>query len=218
MEDEIYSLHSLGNYSAQPHLQPLPPPPPPLMPPENLLSPANYPTNFQNQCIFRSDHHHRQQQQLYSSSVASDAVSMVAAEDNLSSTIRAKISSHPLYPSLLQAYIDCQKVGAPPEIASLLDEITRKNELCRRNAVVSSCFGADPELDEFMGSYCDILMKYKSDLEKPFDEATTFLNKIESQLNSLCNSSSSRSYLSGLSLSLSLSLLCIILFCRVFLE
>lgn len=41
------------------------------------------------------------------------------------------------------------QVGAPPEIASLLEEIGRGNELCRRNAI-STCLGADPELDEFM--------------------------------------------------------------------
>lgn len=45
-------------------------------------------------------------------------------------------------------------------------------------------------------------MKYKSDLAKPFDEATAFLNNIETQLNTLCNGAS-RSHVSGLSLSLS---------------
>lgn len=36
-------------------------------------------------------------------------------------------------------------------------------------------------------TYCDILGKFKSDLEKPFDEATSFLNSMETQLNNLCN-------------------------------
>jgi len=31
-----------------------------------------------------------------------------------------------------------------------------------------------------------MLVKYKSDLTRPFDEATTFLNKIETQLSHLC--------------------------------
>ena len=55
--------------------------------------------------------------------------------------------------------------------------------------------GADPELDEFMETYCDVLVKYKSDLARPFDEATAFLNNIEMQLNTLCNDAS-RSYVS----------------------
>lgn len=47
------------------------------------------------------------------SSVVSDAASMVAEiqrEEDVSGATRAKIASHPLYPKLLQAYIDCQKV------------------------------------------------------------------------------------------------------------
>jgi hypothetical protein len=50
-------------------------------------------------------------------------------------------------------------------------------------------------------TYCDILAKYKSDLERPFDEATSFLNDIEVQLNTLCNGAS-RICVYGLSLSL----------------
>ncbi|CAN0893122.1 Homeobox protein knotted-1-like 6 [Linum grandiflorum] len=85
-------------------------------------------------------------------------------------------------------------VGAPPEIASFLDEIRRENDVCRRDA--ASCFGPDPELDEFMETYCDVLVKYKSDLERPFDEATSFLNNIEIQLRNLCTGASIRRSLS----------------------
>ncbi|KAH7510611.1 hypothetical protein FEM48_ZijujUnG0107300 [Ziziphus jujuba var. spinosa] len=73
-----------------------------------------------------------------STAAVSDEASMVVAaeiqrgtssvDDEVSRVIREKIASHPLYPKLLQAYIDCQKVGAPPEIAGLLDEIRRENE------------------------------------------------------------------------------------------
>lgn len=107
-------------------------------------------------------------------------------EDLSCRLIKARIASHPTYPRLLQAYIDCQKVGAPPEIASFLEEIRRKNEFYKRDSIISTCLGADPELDEFMETYCDMLVKYKSDLARPFDEATTFLNKIETQLSNLC--------------------------------
>lgn len=41
------------------------------------------------------------------------------------------------------------QVGAPPEIACLLEEIRRENDSHKQNAI-STCFGADPELDEFM--------------------------------------------------------------------
>jgi hypothetical protein len=38
-----------------------------------------------------------------------------------------------------------------------------------------------------------MLVKYKSDLSRPFDEATTFLNKIETQLSNLCTGASIQS-------------------------
>ncbi|CAI9092960.1 OLC1v1028345C1 [Oldenlandia corymbosa var. corymbosa] len=112
-------------------------------------------------------------------------------EENEYSIIKAKIASHPSYPKLLHAYIDCQKVGAPPEIASILDELITENggfikEIAAANHNNTTCLGADPELDEFMESYCNILVKYKSDLSRPFDEATTFLNNIQFQLRHLC--------------------------------
>ncbi|CAH2066582.1 unnamed protein product [Thlaspi arvense] len=125
------------------------------------------------------------------SALSSEAVSIAPrarrADDNFSlGVIKSKIACHPLYPRLLQTYIDCQKVGAPMEIACLLEDIQRENDVYKRDVAPLSCFGADPELDEFMETYCDILVKYKSDLARPFDEATTFLNKIEMQLQNLC--------------------------------
>ncbi|XP_050208538.1 homeobox protein knotted-1-like 6 isoform X2 [Mercurialis annua] len=120
-------------------------------------------------------------------------------EDHVTSFFKARIASHPYYPRLLQAYIDCQKVGAPPETASFLDEIRRENDIYRGGGGGegggggggSTCLGADPELDEFMETYYDVLVKYKSDLERPFDEATAFVNKIEMQLRNLCTATSS---------------------------
>ncbi|XP_059440531.1 homeobox protein knotted-1-like 10 [Corylus avellana] len=96
--------------------------------------------------------------------------------------IKTQIANHPLFPNLVSAHIQCQKVGAPPEMASLLEEIGRENH------VLSTCskMEANPELDEFMESYCEALHRFKEELSKPFDEATIFLSGIESQLNSLC--------------------------------
>ncbi|KAJ6748533.1 HOMEOBOX PROTEIN TRANSCRIPTION FACTORS [Salix purpurea] len=81
------------------------------------------------------------------------------SEEEVSCAIRAKIASHPLYPKLLEAYIDCQKVGAPPEMAYLLDEIRLANDVSKgSNDTVASCLGADPELDEFMVSFSKIIL------------------------------------------------------------
>lgn len=124
-------------------------------------------------------------------------------KETMSDLIKAQIANHPLYPNLLSAYLQCRKVGAPQQMASVLEEISKENNL------IPSChsteIGTDPELDEFMESYCAVLVKYKEELSKPFDEATTFLNNIESQLTSLCKDSlitstsfnSNNNYLSG---------------------
>ncbi|KAF5450269.1 hypothetical protein F2P56_030635 [Juglans regia] len=188
--DDIYGLNSAVDYSDNYKT---------LMSPENLILPtADYYQSFFSSAsavrdnrfpLFGSD------ELLSAASAVSEAASItpeIQLQEDMSSMIKAKIASHPCYPRLLQAYIDCQKVGAPPEIASFLDEIRRENDFCNRDAV-STCLGADPELDEFMETYCDMLVKYKSDLSRPFDEATTFLNKIEMQLSNLCTGASIRS-------------------------
>ncbi|PKI76137.1 hypothetical protein CRG98_003498, partial [Punica granatum] len=115
-----------------------------------------------------------------------EAAAAAAAEsENMSDLIKSQIATHLLYPELVSAYISCRKVGAPPEIATLLEEIGRVEN---QRLIMSNCaeLGADPQLDEFMESYCEVLHRYKEELSKPFDEATIFLKDIESQLNNLC--------------------------------
>ncbi|KAI3445423.1 hypothetical protein Pfo_002088 [Paulownia fortunei] len=127
-----------------------------------------------------SDHHNHQQLVLTAAQVAE--THEVATGLEMSDIIKAQIANHPFYPNLLSAYIECRKVGAPPEMASLLEEISKQNH------PISTCIeiGTDPELDDFMKSYCEVLHKYKEELSKPFDEATNFLSSIESQLSDLC--------------------------------
>lgn len=97
--------------------------------------------------------------------------------------IKTQIAKHPGYPDLVAAYIECQKVGAPPETASLLEEIRREKHTF---GGCGSQIGADPELDNFMESYRQILQRFKDELSKPFNEATMFLSNIQSQLSNLC--------------------------------
>ncbi|KAK9756520.1 hypothetical protein RND81_01G103500 [Saponaria officinalis] len=101
--------------------------------------------------------------------------------------IKAKIMAHPQYSNLLQAYLACQKVGAPPEVAARLAATHQEFEARRR--VFSACrdTSKDPELDQFMEAYCDMLVKYKEELTRPVQEAMDFMRKIEAQLNILSN-------------------------------
>lgn len=118
--DELYGLHSnTTDYSVQGSM-------------DNYLVNNNYTNNYQSfqtpvagladrVQVFGPD----RLLSGSSSSAVSDAASMVAeiqrggggggggrtsSDEEASGVIRAKISSHPLYPKLLQAYIDCQKV------------------------------------------------------------------------------------------------------------
>uniref|UniRef100_A0A0A0LQM1 Homeobox protein knotted-1-like 6 n=1 Tax=Cucumis sativus TaxID=3659 RepID=A0A0A0LQM1_CUCSA len=183
-----------------------------FLPPDNLILPLDY------QSLLSSSNYRRDPIPMFGShqllSRPTSAISQaeppstttpdfpIPREDLLSVT-KAKIVSHPTYPRLLHAYIDCQKVGAPPEVACLLEEIRRENDSQEQNGI-STCFGADPELDEFMEAYCDMLVKYKSDLSRPFHEAFSFLNNIQLQLCNL-GAPASTSTPSSQSLSLSLS-------------
>ncbi|XP_071706362.1 homeobox protein knotted-1-like 6 [Rutidosis leptorrhynchoides] len=189
MED-IYGFHSISDYTIPPETN--------LISPQEFHGVDNYRTFYGSENLLTA-----------TASIISEAVSVAATPDEIpfpirrrnnrqrdqnkndvvdddNNSIKAKIANHPLYPKLLDAFIDCQQLGAPPEIAGLLDEIRRENGVCMRNAIVSTGLGADPELDEFMEMYRQILLKYKSDLTRPFDEATVFLTNIESQLNNLC--------------------------------
>ncbi|KAM3294978.1 hypothetical protein ACQJBY_037687 [Aegilops geniculata] len=98
-----------------------------------------------------------------------------------SDTIKAKIMSHPLYPALLGAFIDCRKVGAPPEVvgrlSSLVDEL-RPNSDGRQNQP------ADPELDQFMETYRDMLVMYSQELTRQIREANQFLRSAEAHIDS----------------------------------
>ncbi|GJN32068.1 hypothetical protein PR202_gb20541 [Eleusine coracana subsp. coracana] len=109
---------------------------------------------------------------------------------DLTELMKAQIASHPRYPSLLSAYIECRKVGAPPEVASLLEEVSRERRAGGGTGGAGE-IGIDPELDEFMDTYCRVLVRYKEELSRPLDEAASFLSSIQAQLSNLCSGGSS---------------------------
>lgn len=101
--------------------------------------------------------------------------------------IKAKIIAHPQYSNLLEAYMDCQKVGAPPEVVERLAAVRQEFESRQRSSVTCRDASKDPELDQFMEAYYDMLVKYREELTRPLQEATDFMRRIESQLNMLSN-------------------------------
>ncbi|KAJ1294210.1 hypothetical protein BS78_01G128400 [Paspalum vaginatum] len=98
-----------------------------------------------------------------------------------SEIIKAKIMSHRLYPALLTAFIDCRKVGAPPEVAGRLSALAGEVEMNSEDRQEKS---ADPELDQFMEMYCHMLVRYRQEVTRPVQEADEFFRSIEAQIDS----------------------------------
>ncbi|KAL2341328.1 hypothetical protein Fmac_009268 [Flemingia macrophylla] len=107
-----------------------------------------------------------------------------------SSGVKAKIMAHPHYHRLLAAYVNCQKVGAPPEVVARLEEACASAMSMAGDAAGSICLGEDPALDQFMEAYCEMLTKYEQELSKPLKEAMLFLQRVECQFKNLAISSS----------------------------
>ncbi|GMI91059.1 BREVIPEDICELLUS, KNOTTED-like from Arabidopsis thaliana, BREVIPEDICELLUS 1 [Hibiscus trionum] len=99
--------------------------------------------------------------------------------------MKAKIIVHPRYNNLLEAYMDCQKVGAPPEVVTRLAAARQEFEARQRSSVASRDSSNDPELDQFMEAYYDMLVKYREEVTRPVQEALDFMRRIEAQLNML---------------------------------
>ncbi|CAN1763941.1 Homeobox protein knotted-1-like 2 [Linum perenne] len=98
-------------------------------------------------------------------------------------SLKAKIISHPHYSNLLQAYMDCQKVGAPAEVVERLAAARQEFESRQRVQHHQISNTKDPELDQFMEAYYDMLVKYREELTRPIQEAMEFMRRVETQLN-----------------------------------
>ncbi|KAI3886246.1 hypothetical protein MKW92_038797 [Papaver armeniacum] len=130
-------------------------------------------------------HHQQQQQQRQQGGGFNNS------NNNNLEAIKAKIITHPQYSNLLEAYMDCQKVGAPQEVVARLTHAKQefvarqKSSLINRDASSSSSASIDPELDQFMEAYYDMLVKYREELTRPLQDAMDFMRRIEAQLNTL---------------------------------
>lgn len=109
--DEMYGIHSAGDFYADKA----------LMSPENLMMAAEYGGYHYETLVPGGDHHHRipgfESAELgFQCSAVSESASINVRgegdhdEEQASTAIKAKIASHPSYPKLIDAFIDCQKV------------------------------------------------------------------------------------------------------------
>ncbi|KAJ4835809.1 hypothetical protein Tsubulata_031351 [Turnera subulata] len=101
-------------------------------------------------------------------------------QDEEAKTLKERISTHPLYGLLVQAHMDCLKVGS---IGDLVDQsYTMKKHTGTRN---TSCSLSQPELDHFMEAYCFALSKLKEAMEEPQKETAAFIKSMHLQLSEL---------------------------------
>ncbi|XP_062213282.1 homeobox protein knotted-1-like 7 [Phragmites australis] len=101
--------------------------------------------------------------------------------------VKAKIVSHPRYHGLLAAFLDCHKVGCPPEAAEEISAAARERVARQQAAVGDARAGPDPELDQFMEAYCELIATWKEELSRPLREAKEFLKTVECELNSIAS-------------------------------
>ncbi|AES76094.1 fused compound leaf protein [Medicago truncatula] len=101
--------------------------------------------------------------------------------------LKTRISNHPLYELLVQAHLDCLKVG---DISNLeIEKSDKKQTLKKQNLDMLS----QSELDLFMEAYCLALSKLKEAMKEPQQNSMAFINNMHSQLRELTQATSSSS-------------------------
>ncbi|KAK4744021.1 hypothetical protein SAY87_010333 [Trapa incisa] len=145
-------------------------------------SPTHVKTEANNN---NSHHHHLSHHQM--SRYTLQGTNDQRSASNEVEAIKAKIMAHPQYSNLLEAFMDCQKIGAPPEVVEKLAAARQEFEARQRSSSAASDAAKDAELDQFMEAYYDMLVKYREELTRPLQEAMDFMRRIEIQLNMLSN-------------------------------
>nr|AAW62517.1 KNOTTED1-like protein [Selaginella kraussiana] len=122
-------------------------------------------------------------------SLASDLLGSTSSQSSESEMLRAAIVSHPHYPELVVAHMNCHKVAASPEVVSQIDEIIQNFKDFQ--PPVAASLGANPELDQFMVAYYSMLLKCEKEVRKTFKEAVAFCKKLDQQFQVITNGSAS---------------------------
>ncbi|KAG0601434.1 hypothetical protein M758_11G110600 [Ceratodon purpureus] len=99
--------------------------------------------------------------------------------------MRAAITEHPLYPAMVLAHVRVLKVGAPSSQQVKLDEIIKKYQRVEVAPENISKLGQDPELDQFMRSYTEMLTSLRVDLEEPYNKTMQFMDRATKDLEAI---------------------------------
>ncbi|XP_014494790.1 homeobox protein knotted-1-like 1 [Vigna radiata var. radiata] len=127
-----------------------------------------------NTTIETYEHQHQLQQQ--------DDDEEEEEEEKNNEILKRRISSHPLYGLLVEAHLDCLKVGD-------ISNLERELKIDQMQATEKKNLGmfSQSELDLFMEAYCLALGKLKEAMVEPQQKSMAFINNMHSQLREITN-------------------------------
>lgn len=104
-----------------------------------------------------------------------------------SQALEIEILGHPLYPKLVDAIFSCRKIGESSQRCQELEQHRRQAHenvaLLRHHLGCSACIPVDPELDQFMHQYLQLLEVFRGDLQCTFQEADQACREFEKQIS-----------------------------------
>ncbi|KAG5009512.1 hypothetical protein JHK87_018027 [Glycine soja] len=123
---------------------------------------------------------YKQQQELEEEEDDDDDDDNEEEEEENNEILKRRISNHPLYGLLVEAHLDCLKVGD-------ISNLERELKIDQMQATEKQNLGmfSQSELDLFMEAYCLALGKLKEAMVEPQQKSMAFINNMHSQLREL---------------------------------
>ncbi|KAH0976071.1 hypothetical protein GBA52_017970 [Prunus armeniaca] len=100
--------------------------------------------------------------------------------------LKNRISTHPLYGLLVEAHLDCLKVGGISGDLDLEGDVSRDMKQLDNKYKASE--NRQSDLDHFMEAYCLALGKLKEAMEEPQQTSMAFISNMHLQLKELTGS------------------------------
>ncbi|KAF8022598.1 hypothetical protein BT93_F0187 [Corymbia citriodora subsp. variegata] len=101
--------------------------------------------------------------------------------------LKRSISNHPLYGKLVQAHLNCLKVGGACKDDMTLQTTMNPQVLLRQHqhGEAKISMSSQSDLDQFMETYCSVLSKLREAMEEPQLETMAFIDDMHSQLKNM---------------------------------
>ncbi|XP_015966798.1 homeobox protein knotted-1-like 1 [Arachis duranensis] len=134
----------------------------------------------QEQFQFEEEHEQEQDQEAACYEEEEEEEEEDQDDEKNNEILKRRISNHPLYGLLVEAHLECLKVGDISNLDRQL-KIDPIQAMKQQNLNMFS----QSELDIFMEAYCMALGKLKKAMEEPQQKSMAFINNMHSQLREL---------------------------------